>query len=82
MTPFIFISFVVAAVLFFLWVFLLVRFKRGKTRADRYWTKTRNWKLDPVGTTKTLEILPLIDWYTDSENLMGEAGVSYGVKTD
>jgi 7,8-dihydropterin-6-yl-methyl-4-(beta-D-ribofuranosyl)aminobenzene 5'-phosphate synthase len=82
MTPFLFISFVVVAVLFFLWVFLLVRFKRGKTRADRYWTKSRNWKLDPVGTTKTLEILPLIDWYTHSENLIGEGGVSYWVKTD
>ena len=83
MTPFVYISFVVIAIPLSLLGLLWVRFKRGKTRADHHWTKSRDWKLvDPVGTTRTLEILPLIDWYTDRENLMGEAGVSYWVKTD
>ncbi|MBW2096821.1 MAG: MBL fold metallo-hydrolase [Deltaproteobacteria bacterium] len=34
------------------------------------------------GSTRSLEILPLIDWYTNDENLMFEAGVSYLIRTD
>ena len=84
MTQVIFISFIIIAVPFSLWVILLIRFKRGKTRADRYWNQSQDWKLKPnnLGTTKTLEILPLIDWYTNKSSLMVEAGVSYLVKTD
>ncbi|MEA3487209.1 MAG: MBL fold metallo-hydrolase, partial [Thermodesulfobacteriota bacterium] len=33
-------------------------------------------------TTKSLEILPLIDWYTSRKDLKGEAGVSYLIRTD
>lgn len=72
----------IIAILFSLLVVLRIRFKRGKTRADRYWHQSRNWKLNHLGTTTTLEILPLIDWYTNNKNLMVEAGVSYLVKTD
>jgi 7,8-dihydropterin-6-yl-methyl-4-(beta-D-ribofuranosyl)aminobenzene 5'-phosphate synthase len=82
MTPLVFIAILILAVLFALFVVLWARFKRGKARADRYWEQSRNWELDPVGTTRTLEILPLIDWYTNRENLTGEAGVSYWLKTD
>lgn len=39
-------------------------------------------KIKNLGTTKKLEILPLIDWYTAGNNLKGEAGVSYLIKTD
>lgn len=35
-----------------------------------------------MGSTKTLEILPLMDWYADRHDLKTEAGVSYLVKTD
>ncbi len=35
-----------------------------------------------MGTTKFLEILPLIDWYTSREDLKVETGVSYLIKTD
>ncbi|MBE0626925.1 MAG: MBL fold metallo-hydrolase [Burkholderiales bacterium] len=39
-------------------------------------------KLGNVGETRTLEILPLVDWNTASLKLRGEAGVSYLVRTD
>jgi metal-dependent hydrolase (beta-lactamase superfamily II) len=39
-------------------------------------------RLRDVGTTRTLEILPLVDWNTSSPDLRGEAGVSYLVRTD
>jgi 7,8-dihydropterin-6-yl-methyl-4-(beta-D-ribofuranosyl)aminobenzene 5'-phosphate synthase len=39
-------------------------------------------KLGNVGETRTLEVLPLVDWNTASPNLRGEAGVSYLVRTD
>jgi 7,8-dihydropterin-6-yl-methyl-4-(beta-D-ribofuranosyl)aminobenzene 5'-phosphate synthase len=78
----IFILLVIIAVLFILWLALLIRFKRGKARVRKYWDQSRNWTLNDFGTTKTLQILPLIDWYTNKKNLMVEAGVSYWVQTD
>lgn len=39
-------------------------------------------KLANLGATRTLEILPLVDWNTASPDLRGEAGVSYLVRTD
>lgn len=35
-----------------------------------------------IGSTRTLEILPLVDWQTANADLRGEAGVSYLVRTD
>ena len=39
-------------------------------------------KLAEVGSTRRLEILPLVDWNTANPELRGEAGVSYLVRTD
>ena len=39
-------------------------------------------RLGNPGNTRTLEILPLVDWNTASSDLRGEAGVSYLVRTD
>jgi metal-dependent hydrolase (beta-lactamase superfamily II) len=39
-------------------------------------------KLKNLGSTRTLEILPLVDWNTARADLRGEAGVSYLVRTD
>ena len=61
---------------------LLIRFYRGKRKAERYWRESGVGEITGLGTTKSLAILPLIDWYTSSEELKGEAGVSYLIKTD
>ena len=39
-------------------------------------------KLTDLGSTRTLEILPLVDWNVASSSLRGEAGVSYLIRTD
>ena len=63
---------------------LLERFNKGRVKENERWQKKQAniQKIDNLGTTKTLEILPLIDWYKRDERLKKEAGVSYLVKTD
>lgn len=63
---------------------LLTRFNKGKQKAEREWQLNQSniRKIKNLDVTKTLEILPLIDWYTRDESLKGEAGVSYLIKTD
>jgi 7,8-dihydropterin-6-yl-methyl-4-(beta-D-ribofuranosyl)aminobenzene 5'-phosphate synthase len=63
---------------------LLERFNKGKLKAEQEWQLNQSniRKIKDLGLTKTLEILPLIDWYTCNEYLKGEAGVSYLIKTD
>ena len=39
-------------------------------------------RLAGVGSTRTLEILPLVDWNVANSSVRGEAGVSYLVRTD
>ena len=60
----------------------VVRFHLGRRRADRVWAAARYPKLKDVGTVQRLTILPLIDWYTARDPLIGEPGVSYLVRAD
>jgi 7,8-dihydropterin-6-yl-methyl-4-(beta-D-ribofuranosyl)aminobenzene 5'-phosphate synthase len=62
--------------------YLVLRFNRGKRRAEEEWQRSKVQKITHLGATKSLVILPLVDWYTSAEDLKGEAGVSYLVKTD
>ncbi|HIP96102.1 MAG TPA: MBL fold metallo-hydrolase, partial [Anaerolineae bacterium] len=61
---------------------LVARFHLGRRRADQVWAAARYPKLEDVGTVKQLTILPLIDWYTVRDDLMGESGVSYLIRAD
>jgi len=61
---------------------LMARFHLGRRRADEAWASARYPKLKDVGAVKRLAILPLIDWYTAREGLVGEPGVSYLIRTD
>ena len=82
MTQVIFIIGSIIVILFFLLGILFIRFKRGKKKAHTYWHQLQDRKVGDFGKTTTLEILPLIDWYTKNKNFKGEAGVSYLIKTD
>jgi 7,8-dihydropterin-6-yl-methyl-4-(beta-D-ribofuranosyl)aminobenzene 5'-phosphate synthase len=62
--------------------YFYVDFSSGRERVDEFYKDSKVEKIRDIGSTKTLEILPLIDWYTDRGDLKGEAGVSYLVKTD
>lgn len=54
----------------------------GVREAERIWLEYQPPKIRNFGSTKSLTILPLIDWYTSSPDLIGEPGVSYLIKTD
>lgn len=59
----------------------LEEYREGKRRAEEEWETNSFEKLD-IGCTSSLEIVPLIDWKTDQEDMEVEPGVSYLVKTD
>ncbi|MBW2083145.1 MAG: MBL fold metallo-hydrolase [Deltaproteobacteria bacterium] len=63
-------------------MFLTYRFQWGKKRVIQYLEGLNIKRMEGLGTTGSLEILPLIDWYTDKPGLQGETGVSYLIKTD
>jgi 7,8-dihydropterin-6-yl-methyl-4-(beta-D-ribofuranosyl)aminobenzene 5'-phosphate synthase len=62
--------------------YFYVDFSSGRQRVDKFYKDARVEKIRNLGSTKTLEILPLVDWYTDRGDFKGEAGISYLVKTD
>jgi 7,8-dihydropterin-6-yl-methyl-4-(beta-D-ribofuranosyl)aminobenzene 5'-phosphate synthase len=59
-----------------------VRYAVGKRQADRAWSRATVSKLSGVGSTRSLAILPLVDWFVARPDLRGEAGVSYLIRTD
>lgn len=63
---------------------LVKRYNAGKKEAESVWEKDQAaiQRIKDLGTTRTLKVLPLIDWHTSNEQLIGEAGVSYLIKTD
>ena len=73
---------IILTLLLLILIVLLFRFRLGKLRAEQYWHQSRVKKMTGIGSTGSLEILPLIDWYTNNEGLMFEAGVSYLIRTD
>lgn len=60
----------------------LTKFIEAKQKAEKQWETSKYQKIKNIGTTKTLEILPLIDWHSNREDLKVELGVSYLIKTD
>jgi 7,8-dihydropterin-6-yl-methyl-4-(beta-D-ribofuranosyl)aminobenzene 5'-phosphate synthase len=57
-------------------------FKANQRKADADWISNQPEPLGDIGTVEHLSILPLIDWYTEKDDLVGEAGVSYLVQAD
>ena len=62
----------------------LTQFYEGKLKREEEWKQQQSsiQKIDNIGTTRSLEILPLVEWYSSSEDLKSAAGVSYLIKTD
>lgn len=56
--------------------------QKGVEKADTVFKEYKPEKIKDLGSTQTLTILPLIDFYTISPELKGEPGVSYLIKTD
>ncbi|MFX1511248.1 MAG: MBL fold metallo-hydrolase [Promethearchaeota archaeon] len=59
----------------------LNRFKEGRQKATSEWEQSK-YPPQQVKATKSLKILPIIDWYTSNKELLAETGVSYLIKTD
>lgn len=70
------------AVVASLYAMLEIRYSLGRRRIAADWQRRSIEPLEQIGATRTLEILPLIDWYTGRAQLRSEAGVSYLIKTD
>jgi len=60
----------------------LVNFREGKEKAELDWQRSVSKPISNWGSTKTLEVLPLIDWHKSREDLKVELGVSYLIITD
>jgi len=60
------------------------KYKINLYLADSIWKHDQQSikKFGDIGTTKRFEMIPLIDWFTTDNNFIGEAGVSYLIKTD
>jgi 7,8-dihydropterin-6-yl-methyl-4-(beta-D-ribofuranosyl)aminobenzene 5'-phosphate synthase len=63
---------------------LYEQYKMAVHRSDSIWHHDQHTltHIDNIGVTEHLEILPLIDWFTEEESLKGEAGVAYLIRTD
>ena len=63
---------------------LYEQYKMAVQRSDSIWLHDQQTltHFDNFGVTEHLEILPLIDWFTEDESLKGEAGVAYLIRTD
>ena len=59
-----------------------VRHQLGNRRAEQLFADTNVTPVDGLGATRTLRILPLMEYSAASPDLMTEVGVSYLVETD
>lgn len=80
---------IISMIIVFLFLFLsllltlfIIRFKTGKREAEKYWNTSKVSKINKMGITEKVEILPLIDWSVSNNTLQKEPGVSYLIKTD
>jgi len=73
---------IVVLFLILLVVFYIRNFQNGLDEVQDGWQTIKVTKFENIGSTKTLSILPLVNWYTSNDKLKGEAGVAYLIKTD
>lgn len=62
--------------------YLQIRLGRGIEETERLWSESVPARLADLGSTRSLSILPLVDWHTSRADLQTEAGVAYLVRTD
>lgn len=58
------------------------RHAAGRDAATAEWQAAPAARLANVGTTRSLSILPLVDWFVDGSGLQGEPGVAWLIRTD
>ncbi len=58
----------------------IARFYRNRTEAERLWAEAAAPRFEDPSSVASLSVLPLVDYYTASDDLVGEPGVSYLVR--
>jgi 7,8-dihydropterin-6-yl-methyl-4-(beta-D-ribofuranosyl)aminobenzene 5'-phosphate synthase len=58
----------------------VARFYRNRTEAERLWSEAAPPRFESPSSVASLSVLPLIDYYTAGDDLVGEPGVSYLVR--
>lgn len=60
------------------------QYKYNKYKADSIWSYEQQSlnRINELGTIRKVEIIPIIDWFTESDSLRVESGVSYLIRTD
>jgi 7,8-dihydropterin-6-yl-methyl-4-(beta-D-ribofuranosyl)aminobenzene 5'-phosphate synthase len=59
-----------------------LKFERDRREADRRWQEAAALRFAQPGSVGRLSVLPLIDYFTAEERLVGEPGVSFLVRAD
>jgi metal-dependent hydrolase (beta-lactamase superfamily II) len=59
-----------------------IRLSRGIGRAEQAWREYEPPAIRDFGSTRSLSILPLVDWHASRPGLETEAGVAYLIRTD
>jgi 7,8-dihydropterin-6-yl-methyl-4-(beta-D-ribofuranosyl)aminobenzene 5'-phosphate synthase len=66
--------------------YILLAYSRNRRRASRFYDSLGHPRDDgtrlALSPVRTLEVLPLVDWYAAQSNLETESGVSYLVRAD
>jgi len=76
------VALVLALILASLVGYRAVTFKLGSDAVKQEWRTYKPTTIVDFGSTKSLSILPLVNWHTSDDSLKGEPGVSYLIKTD
>jgi 7,8-dihydropterin-6-yl-methyl-4-(beta-D-ribofuranosyl)aminobenzene 5'-phosphate synthase len=58
----------------------IVKFYRNRDEAERLWAGCAPDRFEHPSSVPSLSVLPLVDFYTDRDDLVGEPGVSYLVR--
>lgn len=67
----------------FIFLFVLVfKFMQNRKIENIAWKQNKPMPINDLGSVKELKILPLIDFYTSSDELIGEPGVAYLLSAD
>jgi metal-dependent hydrolase (beta-lactamase superfamily II) len=74
--------FAIAVLIVLLVVYRGITYRIGQDVIEEEWLREKPSAITNFGSTKSLSILPLVNWHTRDGSLKGEAGVSYLIKTD
>jgi len=78
----IFVLFFTTVLIVLLVVYRGITYSIGQEAIEEEWAHDKPTAITNFGSTKSLSILPLVNWHTRDGSLKGEAGVSYLIKTD